>query len=355
MMSRTYDEDLPASIAAGARVEKIDGLNVELRPVPDDSRAHALDPRVAALFELRKSGKFPTPKGSDLISMRTRPNKESHQIDSGAVSEKVLLMDLGDRKIHLFVFEPKDHEGALPVLAYFHGGGFTVGNIGQFRNALRYLAERAHCVVVYPEYRLAPESLFPAQQLDCNDAVNWVCEHADELGVDPGRVAVAGDSAGGSLCNAVTILQGGRVRLVVEMYPLVDGGPVPKEWSLDLYPHLAEQEEAAVSRTLRIRNASDGLAATIVPTGQENLVYDPLISAKYYGNLASFPRTLVVCSEFDYLRYQNERFAKQLQDAGVSVRAIRYLGCDHGFFETCGVMPQVEDLCNVMAGEIAAL
>lgn len=82
---------------------------------------------------------------------------------------------------------------------------------------------------------------------------------------------------------------------------------------------------------------------------------DPLISAAYCDDLSVFPRTVVVSSEFDFLRYQDEKFAKQLADAGVDVRAIRYLGCDHGFFEACGVMPQAEDLCRIMAKEIAAL
>lgn len=352
-MSRAYERDLPSRIAAGVRKATVNGLELELRPVPDDDREHCLDPRVVELFALRKSGAFPTPVGNDLVSMRNRPNKENRQIDSGAVSERVELMDFGSRKIHLFVFEPEGHSEKLPVLAYLHGGGFTVGNIGMFRNALRYLAEKANCVVVYPEYRLAPESPFPAQVEDCKDTITWVVEHAGELSVDVARLAVAGDSAGGSLSNAMAILHEGTVRLVVEMYPLVDGGPIPEEWSLDMYPHLAEQGEAALSRTLRIRNASSDLESVLV--SNPNLMYDPLISATYYAKLSAFPRTVMVTSEFDYLRYQDEAFAKKLRDAGASVRVIRYLGCDHGFFEMCGVMPQVEDLCNVMAEEIAAL
>ena len=106
-----------------------------------------------------------------------------------------------------------------------------------------------------------------------------------------------------------------------------------------------------MSRVDRIRLMNDDLPR-IYTNGDAELIKDERISALYADDVSMFPRTLVVSSEFDYLRYQDELFAKKLQDAGVDVRAIRYGGCDHGFFETCGVMPQAEDLCRVIAEEI---
>ncbi len=353
---RKYERTLVDRIEAGVKVIEEGGLPIECRPVPDDNRAHALDPRVVELFRRRKSGEFPTPRGSDIMSMRSRPNKESRQIDSGQISERVVQMDFHDRSLQLFLFEPNDYQSGKPALVYLHGGGFTVGNIGQFRNALRLLADVSGCIVAYPEYRLAPETPFPGAVFDCNDTVEWLASHADVLGIDSSKIALAGDSAGGSLANAVTIMQRdtGRIKLVIEMYPLVDAGPVPSEWSHDMYPCLPEQREAAMSRTDRIKNASQELPG-LYYQGRTALGYDPLISATYYARLCEFPRTVVVASEFDFLRYQDEAFAKKLSEEGVSVRCIRYLGCDHGFFETCGVMPQVEDLVNVMADELNAL
>ncbi len=157
---RQYDISLVQRIQKGTRTENIDGVDVELRPVPDDPREHALDPRVDALYQLRKSGAFPTPKNGDLVSLRVRPNKENHEIDGGGVVERVIPMNLGNRVIHLFAFTPKGHKRGTPVLVYFHGGGFTVGNISQFRAPLRYLAERSECVVAYEfEFEFAPLSL----------------------------------------------------------------------------------------------------------------------------------------------------------------------------------------------------
>ena len=359
---RQYEVSLVDAIGARTRTialegAGLDGLSLEVRPVPDDDREHAMDPRVFEMARRRLSGATATPGINDVISMRERPNKESHAIDDGSVTERVALMNLGDRLIPLHIFEPqRSSTGSVAVLAYFHGGGFTVGNVGQFRNPLRLIAQLSGCVVTYTEYRLAPECPYPAGVEDCSGTVDWLCEHAKELGIDPERIAVAGDSAGGSLSNAVAQLQAGRgrVKLVMEMYPLTDAGPVPAAWSYDLYPMRDEQRVEAKSRVDRFKNPGDSLAETYA-MGSHEVTAGPLVSALNCRDFSVFPRTVVITADYDYLRYQGELFAKRLLDAGVSVRAIRYAGCDHGFFETCGVLPQVEDLCRVMAGELSSI
>lgn len=360
---RTYDASFADIIAAGTRIVVLDdGTELELRPMPDEEREHALDPRVYELTQKRLSGAFVTPAGVDFEAMRKRPNKENHDIDDGNVTETVETMRLtgrdGDdlRDIELYVFTPEGLAEPAPVVAFYHGGGFTVGNIGMYRPALRYLAEQAGCVVVFPDYRLAPEHPFPAGLNDCDETLDYLVEHAERLGIDMSRLAVAGDSAGGSLANGVVQLRAGSglVKLVMEMYPAVDSGPVPPEWSYDMYPWLPEQAVEAKSRVDRIKASVDDLSA-VYTAGDAQKMLDPLISAAYCEDLSVFPRTVIVSSEFDYLRYQNEKFAQQLRAAGVEVRAIRYLGCDHGFFEACGVMPQAEDLCRVMAAEVRKL
>ena len=265
-------------------------------------------------------------------------------------------MNLGDRGIPLHVFAPRTRVDPAPLLIFYHGGGFAAGNIGQYENDLRYICDMTGCVAIYPEYRLAPETMFPGGLDDCLGTYDWAVKHAADLGIDPTRIAVAGDSAGGSLSNAVVLERGeeGRIKLLVLIYPLVDGGPEPDEWSYKLYPSLEEQRAEAMSRVDRIRLMNGDLPG-IYTNGDLDLIRNPLISALYADDVSMFPRTLVVSSEFDYLRYQDELFAKKLLDAGVDVRAIRYGGCDHGFFETCGVMPQAEDLCRIISEEIKAI
>lgn len=359
---RTYDPALIDAIESGAYITELegaglDGLKLELRPVPDDKREHAMDPRVFEQARRRLSGATSTPPIDDIVSLRERPNKVNYAIDDGSVSERVVLMNLGDRLIPLHIFEPcREKSNPAPVLAYFHGGGFTVGNIGQFRNPLRLIAQLSGCVVTFTDYRLAPECPFPCGVEDCSGTIDWLCEHAEELHVDPARIAIAGDSAGGSLSNAVAQLQKGRnrVKLVMEMYPLTDGGPIPDAWSYDLYPMREDQAAEAKSRVDRFKGSGVELAATYTMGSHEQLL-NPLVSAMYCKDMAAFPRTVVITADYDYLRYQGELFAKKLFDAGVDVRAIRYLGTDHGFFESCGIVPQVEDLCRVMADELARL
>jgi acetyl esterase/lipase len=359
-MARTYDPALAAAIDEKTYVEEIDGLAIEMHPVPDDDRPHALDPRVWDLFQRRKRGEFPTPKGNDLIAMRTRPNKENHSFVDD-VEHTVEIMDFGDRAIHLHLFARVDHDdyvaenGPVPVLVYIHGGGFSVGNVDMYIPGLEAIAHESHAVVAYPEYRLAPEAPFPAAVEDSVATVDWVARNADELGVDVDRLAVAGDSAGGSLCNAVCILLGKEaVKLNVQLYPCVDATDIPETWSLDLYDWLPEQEEAAQSRILRIAGSVDALA-DMYTRGYKALMLDPLVSATYYPRLDLFPRTVMIASEFDYLRVQDEEFARKLAAAGVPVRSIRALGCDHGFFEQGGHVPMAENVAHIISEELSAL
>lgn len=165
-----------------------------------------------------------------------------------------------------------------------------VGNIGQYENCLRDIAERTGCVAIYPEYRLSPETMFPGGVEDCVKTLDWLVEHADELGVDATRVAVAGDSAGGSLTNAV-VLDGShadRIKLVAELYPLVDGGPVPEEWSYDLYEIVNDQRAEALSRVDRIRNANDDLPVMYTNGNAEEML-DPRVSALFAEDVSAFP------------------------------------------------------------------
>ncbi len=360
---RAYPNEELASIVARAKAMRdADGFELEVRPVPLDDREHVLDPRVfeRARAKLTASKEAPAKGGeqpvSGILAFRTAKNKETRTILGSDVVRSEVSLNLGDHDLNVHVFTPADHVAPSALLIFNHGGGFAAGNIGQYENDIRYICETTGCVAIYPEYRLAPETMFPGGLEDCLAAYDWAVEHAEDLGIDATKIAIAGDSAGGSLSNAVVLLRGqqGRIKLLVEMYPLVDAGPVPSEWSYDLYPMLEGQEPEATSRVDRIRTVNDEVA-TLYVSGDEGMLSDPRISALYAEDVNMFPRTLVVSSEFDYLRYQDELFAKKLWQAGVDVRAIRYGGCDHGFFETCGVMPQAEDLCQIISEEMARM
>jgi acetyl esterase len=221
-------------------------------------------------------------------------------------------------------------EGAAPqpVLLYFFGGGWTLGSIDTSDGVCRHLANAVPCTVVTAGYRLAPESPFPAAVDDCFAATRWVAEHAGELGVDPERIAVAGDSAGGNLAAAVTLLarDRGGVPLAgqVLVYPNTD-------YASDT-PSLRENTDPWLFNTTSV----DWYWRHYLPSPEDgaNPLVSPLRAEKHTG----LPPALVITAEYDPLRDQAERYAQRLAEAGVPARLRRYDGMVHGFFTMIGTV-----------------
>ena len=353
---RTYDEALVDAIAAGVRheaVEGVEGVVEEVRPSPDEPREHAIDPRVLDMTRKKIAGLIPSASAGGL--MRHRHNlKETHFVTPADVTLETPYAEFGDRAIPVTVVRPANAPEKAPVLLFLHGGGFTVGWFGVYEAFLTAVAELAGCVVVFPEVRLAPENRFPAQVDDSAEMVDWVIAHADELGVDPAKLVVSGDSAGGSLLNATCLRQADKIALAISLYASCDIDGIPDWWSYDLYPVVEGQHDEMVNR---VDNIKAWVGETHYIGSDDSLRRNPEISAVYASDeqLARFPRTVVVCSEYDYLRPQDERFAAQLAAAGVDVRLIRYAGMEHGFIEMTGVYPQAEDLARVYVEEIGRL
>lgn len=235
------------------------------------------------------------------------------------ITDRAIPGPAGD--IPIRVYTPPG-AGPFPLLVYFHGGGFVVGSIDGAHDLCRTLCGGAGCVVVSVGYRLAPEHPFPAAPDDCLAAARWAGEHAAELGADPDRLAVAGDSAGGNLA-AVTAL---RMR--------DEGGP-PLRGQLLIYPvagyhtpptpsYLANADGYLLTRAMMIwfwghylNHAGEASNPHAVPLAAPDL--------------AGLPPALVITAEFDPLRDEGERYAQRMQAAGVPAVRSRYDGMVHGF------------------------
>ncbi|MFC4147541.1 alpha/beta hydrolase [Micromonospora mangrovi] len=217
-------------------------------------------------------------------------------------------------------------DGPLPTLLYFFGGGWTLGSVETADGICRRLANATPCQVVTVGYRLAPEHPFPAAVQDCHAALRWVAAHADEVGADPDRLAVAGDSAGGNLAAAVTLLAradgGPRLAAQVLVYPNTDQrpGPAPAD---DEDPALFNRHSVAWYRAHYLADAGDAA--------------HPLASPLLAEDLSGLPPALVITAEHDPLRDEGERYADRLRDAGVPTALTRYPGMIHGFFAMPGV------------------
>jgi acetyl esterase/lipase len=223
-------------------------------------------------------------------------------------------------RIPLRIYWPS--RGAVsPVLVYFHGGGMVMGSNRSFEPLARTLAAQTNATVVAVGYRLAPEHPAPAQFDDAYSATAWVADNADRLGVDPTRLAVVGDSAGGSLAAAVALAARDR------------GGPSIIAQAL-LYPGLDRDMEApsiiALADTPMLSLDDIHYMHYLAGAGAET-PHDPYRTPAYATDLSGLPQAIVVTGECDPIRDWGERYAARLRDAGVQTTLTRYPGVYHGF------------------------
>ena len=318
------------------------------KPIPDDPRRGVPDPRLIARWNANlDSGAAPPQSVEDF---RRVWNRTASLDLSAGVTKTVRWLTGRSGAIRVLVFQPPV-PGPWGAIVHFHGGGFVAVTPEAAENVCRLLAQRSGALVVSVDYRLAPEHPFPAGLEDCWDVVQAVHDSAAEWGVDPDRIAVSGDSAGGNLAAACCVLdaRSSRRRLAAQLlvYPAIDlrtdaEGGVP--WSAQAYDVPADQTLAWAS----IKYFVDGGEFFSRTYLQGKSSSDPTASP-IVADPAVFPPTLVVTAEFDGLRVAIDAFSEQLTHAGVPCRAVRYRGMEHGFFTEVGVFPQASDAVAEMA------
>jgi acetyl esterase len=213
----------------------------------------------------------------------------------------------------------------FPVFVWIHGGGWVIGSAEESDGVCTLLAEKAGCIVVSVDYGLAPEAPFPVPLDDCIAAARWVLAHAADLGGDPKRVAIGGDSAGGNLAAAVTQVAQGFVHQVL-VYPVTD-----------LRMGTASYDENAEGSLTRA--GMRWFADHYLSGGHD--ADDPRVSPLLASDrdLRWVPPALVLTAEFDPLRDEGEAYAERLRAAGVPVTLHRYDGMIHGFFSMPALVP----------------
>jgi acetyl esterase len=212
-------------------------------------------------------------------------------------------------------------EGALPVLVFFHGGGWVVGDIETHDTVCRHLANRAECVVVSVDYRLAPEHKFPAAVDDAYAATAWVADNAAALGADPVRLAVGGDSAGGNLAAAVSLMardaSAPRICYQLLIYPATDAAM--------RHESIARFAEGYVLTRSTMRWFYEQYLRS--PDDAADWRVSPLVAP----DLAGLPPALVMTAGYDPLCDEGDAYAERLAGAGVPVEHRRFSGQIHGF------------------------
>jgi acetyl esterase len=240
------------------------------------------------------------------------------------VAERVIPGPGGDLKLR--IYRP-DRAGPLPVLAYYHGGGWVRGSLDTHEPLCRALTNQVGCLVVSVDYRLAPEAKYPAAVDDCYAATCWVAEHARELGVDASRLAVGGDSAGGNLAAVISQLARDR------------GGP-PIKFQLLLYPVTGYDFETESYR----QNAEGYMLERqdMIWYWQQYLPNEAAAREPYaaplLGDLRGLPPAHVTTAEYDPLRDEGMAYAEALRAAGVPTTSRCYEGLIHGFYGMAAVV-----------------
>jgi acetyl esterase len=224
---------------------------------------------------------------------------------------------VNNTKIPIRVYVPKKRADR-PSLVYYHGGGWVVGDLDTPDWICRSIASLADCIVFSVDYRLAPENKFPTPVEDCYWAAKWVSETGFERYADPKRLAVGGDSAGGNLAAAVCLMArdrgGPKISFQLLICPITNHAFDTESYRKYADGYLLTLKDMEWFWTHYLRDSTDA----------KNPYASPLL-----GDLRSLPPALVMTAEYDPLRDEGEAYAKRLQQAGISVRSVRYDSMPH--------------------------
>jgi acetyl esterase len=258
-----------------------------------------------------------------------------------AVQDRTIPGPAGEIPIRVYTPEGS---APFPGLVYYHGGGFVICGLDSHDGVCRELANESGCVVVSVDYRMAPEEPFPAAPEDCYAATCWVAENGGEIGVDPSRLAVGGDSAGGNLAAVVSLMardrSGPALRHQLLVYPVTDHSFETASYHENAEGYLLTREMMRWFWGHYLGSDGDGSHAYASPLRAEEL--------------SGVPPAHLITAEFDPLRDEGEAYAARLRDAGVATTLTRFDGMIHGFFTMGAAIDAAETAVDEASRELRA-
>ena len=294
---------------------------------------HAMDPKAQLVGQFSQSirvpGQVPTPEEGRAQTRRMVELMDAPGPTTVATEDRTIPGPAGDLPVRIYT--PAGGSGRpLPVLCFLHGGGWVQGDLETHHHACLKLVDRAGCLIMAVDYRLAPEHKFPAAVEDCLAAYRWLTRNAAEIGGDPARVGVGGDSAGGNLAAVVsqqTAAAGEQAPACqVLIYPATD-------FTMSTPSHNELREAYIIPR-----DRMDWYAAQYLndPSEMTDLRVSPLLAEDLSGQ----PPTLMLTGGFDPLRDEGRQYADRLSAAGIPVTRLDYDGQIHAFVILTAVIPE---------------
>lgn len=243
--------------------------------------------------------------------------------------------------IHVRIYTPQGKTGPLPVIVYYHGGGFVIANIDVYDASAKTLAHQVGAIVVSVAYRLAPEHKFPTAHNDAFAAYQWVVSNAAAIKGDPKRIAVAGESAGGNLAVNTAI----KARDMKVMLPTA---------ILAVYPVAgSDMTTPSYTKNAKAKPLDKPMMMWFVKNYLNSMAEakDPRIDLMA-ADLKGLPATTIITAEFDPLQSEGQHLAEKLKAAGVSVDSKNYNGVTHEFFGMGTIVPEAKDAMGFAAGAL---
>lgn len=361
-MGRKYSETTLQALKHGEYETIVKEVPVLVKPIPEGGKDGDMDPRLYKSMRLLPVlGKFiMKPKKNAAIADKIKPlrkmfntYKGEYVIDQGIVTKETTVKSSDGHAVDIRIYRREQRGNDLPMLIYYHGGGFFGGSMDIVEQMCMLLVEKLDCVVVNVGYRLCPEAHYPQPLDDCWAATCWAYEHAAELGSN-GKMAVAGDSAGGNLAAAITLRdreeQRGMVQLQVLIYPAVNiAGNLTEFYhgtDVSLY-HKSQHHAKLIDSMFGFLGDASSMLDDVYLQGYldpQHIYASPLLD-----DFHDLPPTLLMFGEHDFLAFEDFAYARHANKAGVDLKVIVYRGLGHGFADQIGVMPQAEDLIEEVA------
>ncbi|MDP6352972.1 MAG: alpha/beta hydrolase [Alphaproteobacteria bacterium] len=310
--------------------------------------SHVLDPQAKLLLEKAEASGRPeihtlAPAAARELYLELGAAVAVDAAAVGTVTDRTIPGPAGPLPVRLYRAEGAGADPS-PTLVFFHGGGWVIGDLDSHDAVCRWLCAHSGCLVVSVDYRLAPEHKFPAAVDDALAATAWVASHGGEIGADPCRLAVGGDSAGATLAAVVSqsARDSGSPALHFQMliYPATD-------MTLGAQSHTDLAEGYRLTRVMIEWFRAQYLGAAADAT-------DPRASPGATVDLAGLPPALVITAGFDPLRDEGDDYARRLAAAGVPVEHRCYEGMIHGFFSMGGWLDGGREALNQASRALAA-